>query len=229
MSDQIIVNDVDGPIVKFTKRTLHNFPKQTVGLYKGMVWQDKIFFFVFFVTTVCLVRALLYLIHTFEIFPLILLFVGMYYILSAFVLLIFEQAANKPAQVDDLDFRDAYYKLTRCAYWLDRHVDGVRQHSRQSSAQFHLEVMTILIVLAIVLPMVSFDAIVWLTVLALLLVPGIVYSWGGHRYDQPQPQAQPIDQPRENPNPQPVEQPVGAAPRRNVPRYNDRSMPALHH
>jgi len=227
-----MVNDLDGPIVKFTKRTLRDFPNQTVALYKAMIWRDKYFYVAIFITTVLLVRGLTFIIHTFDTLPLIVLFTGMYYILSAVMILIVEQTSRDRSRVSDFDMREAYGNLTHVAYWVQNIVDGVRQHSHMNSSQFAFELMMISIVMAIVLPKIPMDAIVWILVVLILLGPGLIYSWGNH---QPiaQPPAQPAAQPAAQPVDQPVDQPseryVPPPPRRNVPRYDDRSLPSKLH
>jgi len=210
----------DGPIVKFVKKTLVDFPNPTVALYRAMIWEDKIFYVPILIGSVVLVRGLLYIIHTFDMLPLVLLFAGMYLIMSAVVVFVTEKTAGAQSNVDPAKMKDAYDNLTAAAYWAQNVTDGFRQRNTFDSSRLAFELMMIAIVMAIILPMVSIDAVVWLTFVFVMLGPGLLYSWRNRQPPSP-PAAVPDDQ---------TDHQSYVPPRRNVPRYEDRSLPAdFHH
>jgi len=209
------VNSFDGPIVQWTKRTLRDFPQFSVKLYMALIWRNIISFFFVFIIIVCAVRGILYVVHAFDFFPLVFMAIGVWFLLSAAVTsLLAGGALNSQSRPSDADLKETSDAVIGLSYSIQRYWEGVDQHRRMHETQFTFELMIVGIVLGIVLPMVSFDAIVWLCVLALLILPGIYHSWFVSQSAPPAQAPAPDQPPQDN-----------APPRRNVPRYSSSTAP----
>jgi len=214
-------NDLDGPIVLWTKGTLRQFPVLSVKLYEALTWQNIVSYFFVFCIGVAFIRTLLYLFHAFETIPFILLMTGIFFVSSALL----ETVVNHPLVVNarnrnlpsDSKSKEAFDSYIRISYSVQNSWNGVMQHRRLHNTQFAFELMVVFVVLIIVVPRISFDAFVWLTVLAFLVVPGIYHSWIASEA-MPPPAG---DSHQQAPPPVP-DRPAF----RNVGRYESNSVPA---